>query len=307
MNEESKQKLLKLAEDGVRASDGLENVVSGLGGANDKTTYNQWKRSGKNQDQDDLITRFREDWVAQKICTIVPLDATRNWRDIDTEEGTEADKKLGLQQLFFNAYKWARVYGTSAILLDLKKAGRMETPLDLERLKPNCINSLQVVDRTRLLGTGGICQDPLSPSYGQPEFYMLAGSSAKIHSSRLIRFEGTELPMYENWHNQWYSDSVLIPLNDMIDNFHTAMKSAAQLVTEANIDVITVNGLQNMLTNPQGEIAVMKRFRMMKQLKSVYNVILMDSNETYDMKKVALNGVKDKFCSSKTMLIRWNS
>lgn len=293
MNEESKQLLLDIAVEGVKAADGLENVVSGLGGANDKTVYNTWKRGGQNQDQDDLITRFREDWVAQKVCTIVPLDATRNWREIDTEEGREADEELGIQQLFFNAYKWARVYGTSAILLDLKKAGRMETPLDLERLKPNCINTLQVIDRTRLLGTGGINQDPLSPNYGQPEFYMIAGSTARIHHSRLIRFEGTELPMYENWHNQWYSDSVLIPLNDMIDNFHTAMKSAAQLVTEANIDVVTVNGLQNMLTNPQGEAAVMKRFRIMKQLKSVYNVILMDSNETYDMKKVALNGVKD--------------
>jgi len=99
--------------------------------------------------------------------------------------------------------------------------------------------------------------------------------------------------MYENWHNQWYSDSVLIPLREMIDNFHSAMKSAAQLVTEANVDVITINGLQNMLTNPAGELAVMRRFRMMKQLKSVYNVILMDSNEVYDMKKIALNGVKD--------------
>lgn len=293
MSEELKQQLLDKAVSDVRASDGLENVVSGLGGANDKTTYNQWVRSGQNQDQDDLITRFREDWVAQKICTIVPLDSTRNWRELDSPEATEADEYFNVQHLFYNAYKWARVYGTSAILLDLKNTGRMETPLDVDRLKPNCINTLQIIDRTRLLGTGGINQDPLSPQYGQPEFYMIAGSPKRIHHSRLIRFEGTELPMYENWHNQWYSDSVLIPLNDMVDNFHTAMKAAAQLVTEANVDVITVNGLQNMLTNPAGEMAVMKRFRMMKQLKSIYNVILIDSNETYDMKKVALNGVKD--------------
>lgn len=299
MNEEGLTKdeivtsLIDKAVEGIKAADGLENVVSGLGGAGDKTTYNQWKRSGGNQDQDGLITRFREDWIAQKICTIVPLDTTRMWRELDTQDAQDADEHFNLARLFNEAYKWARVYGTSAILLDLKGSGKMDTPLDLKRLKVNCINSLQVIDRTRLMGSGQINMDPLSACYGQPEFYMIAGSTARIHYSRLIRFEGTRLPMYENWHNQWYSDSVLLPLNTLIDNFHTAVQAAAHLVVEANTDVVTINGLQNMLSNPQGEMAVLKRFRLMKQMKSIYNVILLDSNEVYDTKKIALNGVKD--------------
>ena len=300
MNEEEDLSLDSLAEKlivdaatSIKASDGLENVVSGLGGSGDKTTYNQWKRSGGNSDQDGLITRFREDWIAQKICTIVPLDTTRAWRELDSEDAQEADKHFNLAGLFNEAFKWARVYGTSAILLDIKSSGKMDTPLDLKRLKVNCINSLQVIDRTRLMGSGQINMDPLSACYGQPEHYMIAGSTAKIHYTRLIRFEGTRLPMYENWHNQWYSDSVLLPLNTLIDNFHTAVQAAAHLVVEANTDVVTINGLQNMLSNPQGEMAVLKRFRLMKQMKSIYNVILLDSNEVYDTKKIALNGVKD--------------
>lgn len=291
---EAMDQLIQATPEGtMQAADGLENVVSGLGGANDKTVYNQWRRSNGNSDQEGLITRFREDWIAQKICTIIPLDTTRAWRELDSEDAQDADEHFNMAGLFNEAYKWARVYGTSAILLDIKGTGKMDTPLDLNRLKKGCINSLQVVDRTRLLGTGGINTNPLSPWYGQPEFYMIAGSTARIHHSRLIRFEGTRLPMYENWHNQWYSDSVLLPLNNIVDNFHTAVQAAAQLVTEANIDVVTVNGLQNMLTNPVGEMAVMKRFRMMKQMKSVYNCILLDSNEVYAPKKIALNGVKD--------------
>ncbi|MGF6139048.1 DUF1073 domain-containing protein [Pseudomonas laurylsulfatiphila] len=287
------EKLVVEAATSIKAADGLENIVSGLGGSGDKTTYNQWKRSNGNQDQEGLITRFREDWIAQKICTIVPLDTTRAWRELDTEDAQQADAHFNMAGLFNEAYKWARVYGTSAILLDLKGSGKMDTPLDLKRLKVNCINSFQVIDRTRLLGSGVINQDPLSSSYGQPEHYMIAGSTAKIHHSRLIRFEGTRLPMYENWHNQWYSDSVLLPMNNLIDNFHTAVQAAAHLVVEANTDVITINGLQNMLSNPQGEMAVLKRFRLMKQMKSIYNVILLDSNEEYATKKIALNGVKD--------------
>ena len=74
--------------------DGLENLVSGMGGANDKSTYNKWTHSGKNLDWQQLAARYREDWVAQKVCNIVPQDMTRTWRHIDSDEGREADDEL---------------------------------------------------------------------------------------------------------------------------------------------------------------------------------------------------------------------
>lgn len=281
------------AEGVAYLGDGLVNLMTGLGTGIDKSMSNDWQRSGANRDWDELVTRFREDWISQKVVTIIPQDCTREWRTISTPEGQEADKELKIRELFLAAHKWARLYGTSAILLDLKKAGKMETPLDLSRLKPNCINNLVIVDRTRFIPTGMINMDPLSPYYGYPEFYQLAGSTKNIHCSRFIRFEGTRLPMYENWKNQWYSDSTLIPLRTTMDNFHLAAQNAAQLVQEAVVDVVTVEGLQSLLTSPQGEQAVMKRFRMMKLMKSSFNVLMLDKTEEYSTKTVALNGVKD--------------
>lgn len=91
----------------------------------------------------------------------------------------------------------------------------------------------------------------------------------------------------------WYSDSVLIPLLSTIDQFYTTASAAAQLAQEATIDVVTVAGLQSLLTNPQGEQTVMKRFRLMKQAKSLYNVLILDQSEEYNTKSIALSGVKD--------------
>lgn len=293
-NEEFKEIVELLDADGVAyLGDGLVNLMTGLGTGMDKSSANDWQRSGANRDWDELVTRFREDWISQKVVTIIPQDCTREWRTISTPEGQEADKQLKIRELFLAAHKWARLYGTSAILLDLKKAGKMETPLDLSRLKPGCINNLVIVDRTRFIPTGMINMDPLSPYYGYPEYYQLAGSTKNIHCSRFIRFEGTRLPMYENWKNQWYSDSTLIPLRTTMDNFHLAAQNAAQLVQEAVVDVVTVEGLQSLLTSPQGEQAVMKRFRMMKLMKSSFNVLMLDKTEEYSTKTVALNGVKD--------------
>ena len=78
-----------------------------------------------------------------------------------------------------------------------------------------------------------------------------------------------------------------------MDNFHLAAQNAAQLVQEAVVDVVTVEGLQSLLTSPQGEQAVMKRFRMMKLMKSNFDVLMLDKTEAYGTKTVALNGVKD--------------
>ena len=67
--------------------DGLENVLTGMGTSADKSTANQWVHSGRNLEHWQLAARFREDWISQKVCTIVPQDMTREWRDINTEEG----------------------------------------------------------------------------------------------------------------------------------------------------------------------------------------------------------------------------
>ena len=274
-------------------NDGLENVASGLGTSKDKNYYNYWSHSGRNYDYKQLSARYREDWVAQKVCKIIPQDMTREWRRISTKEGQEADRRQRVRDLFREAYKWARVYGTSAILLDLKGTGNPERPLNLRRLKKGCINSLQIVDRTRLYPVGEIIIDPWDPLYGNPTHYTLAGSSQRIHASRVLRFEGTVLTKYEHWQNQWYSDSVLIPLMNTIDNFHTAAQSASSLTQEASADVVTIEGLQQLLTNPDGEQALMKRFRVMKQMKSNHNIILLDKLEEYDTKTIHLQGIKD--------------
>lgn len=277
----------------TKLADGLENLVSGLGGEKDKSSHNRWTFSNKNANYRELMNRFREDWVAQKVCTIIPQDMTRKWRHIDTEEGRKADKKLRIRKLFREAYQWARLYGTAFVLLDIKGTGKLDSPLRLDNLKTGCIKSMRVIDRSRMWAAGPMVLDALSPHYGLPEYYTLSGYPGMIHHSRFLRFEGTELPLFEFQRNMWYSDSVLIPLLKTIDQFYTTAAAAANLAQEATIDVVSVAGLQSLLTAPEGEQAVLKRFKLMKLAKSIYNVLILDDTEKYDTKSIALSGVKD--------------
>lgn len=284
----------EFSEKSLKMADGLENVMTGMGTSADKVGYNSWNHSGLNFNHVALSARYREDWLSQKIVDIVPTDATREWRHFNNNKpAQEADKEQRLQHIVAEAMKWARLYGTAYIVLDLKGTGPLSSPLNLKNLRKGCIRSLQVVDRVRLVPMGVVNTTPMSTQYGMPEHYQFVGSPEPIHHTRLIRFEGTELPLYELMRNQYLSDSTLIPFMKTIDSFHMAAGAAANLCVESNVDVVSIEGLQDLISNPEGEVALMKRFRIMKQMKSVYNVLLLDSLEQYQPKSVALTGLQN--------------
>lgn len=274
-------------------ADGLSNLATGLGTNKDKARYNEWNHSGRNYDHVTLSARYREDWLSQKVCQIVPQDMTREWRKLDSEDAAEADASFEVSRLFREAYKWARLYGTSFIVLDIDDGRSTDKPVNWKNLKPGCLRSMHVVDRTRIVTLGEIDQKPMSATFGMPDHYQFVNTTEPIHKERLIRFEGTELPIYERQRNLWYSDSVLIPLMQQIDNFHTTSFAAAQMVQEANTDVIKVEGLANILQSDAGTSAMLQRFTDWKSIKSVFGVSILDSTEEYDQKKIQLSGVKD--------------
>ena len=273
--------------------DGLSNLATGLGTSKDKAQSNIWTHSGKNYDHPALAARFREDWLSQKICKVPPQDMTREWRKLATEEAQEADAEFDMAKLFRDAYQWARLYGTSFIVMDIDDGRDVGEPINWRKLKPGCLRSMHVVDRTRITVIGDIDQEPMSPTFGMPVRYQFVTSPKPIHKERLIRFEGTELPIYERQRNLWYSDSVLIPLMPQIDNFHTTSFAAAQMVQEANTDIIKVNGLANILSTDAGTTQMLNRFTEWKNIKSVFGASILDSTEEYEQKSIQLSGVKD--------------
>jgi hypothetical protein len=218
---------------------------------------------------------------------------TREWRTCSTPEAVEADAEWGIDRIFREAYKWARLYGTSFVILDVADGREVDKPINWRKLKPGCLRSFNVVDRTRITVIGAIDQEPMSPTFGMPTHYQFVNSPKMIHKDRIIRFEGTELPIYERQRNLWYSDSVLIPLMKQIDNFHTTSTAASQMVQEANTDIIKVEGLANILQSSTGTGAMLQRFADWKMIKSTFGVSILDGAEEYEQKSIQLSGVKD--------------
>lgn len=277
----------------VPAQDSLINLVSGLGTSKDRSMNNTWEHSGRNADHVTLSARYREDWIAQKFINIVPQDMTRDWREFESEDAQDADDEFEIKGLFKEALTWARLYGTAFIVMDIDDGRNFNKPVAWNKINIGCIRSMHVVDRTRIVASSDVDQNPLSVTYGMPTYYNFVGSKDLIHKDRLIRFEGTVLPTYERLRNLWYSDSILIPFMELFDDFHTAQRDVTQMMGEANVDVVSIAGLSEILENSKATEALVTRFQTWKLLKSNFGVSIKDQLEEYEQKKLNLSGATD--------------
>jgi phage-related protein (TIGR01555 family) len=80
---------------------------------------------------------------------------------------------------------------------------------------------------------------------------------------------------------------------ELFDDFHSAQISVTQMLNESNVDVVSINGLSEILQNSKATEAMIGRFQSWKQIKSVFGVSILDQLETYEQKKLNLSGATD--------------
>lgn len=293
-----------LIDESSALKDGLENLVAQLGTAQDKRANSRFtnsKRLSAQGNEEELNALYRTDWLAGKVVDIVPEDMTREWRefvgDIDPEQIKmleEEEERLDLAGTFQIAHKWARLYGTSFIILSIDDGQTPDKPLDLSKIKEGSLRHIKAVDRGRINTAEQVpIADPLNPNYGYPEFYRINETSVKIHHSRVIRFDGLPLPFDQFRQNNYFSDSVLDRLYDAITNFNTTANGSASMVYETNVDVVKVKGLMGYLQSAEGESLLRKRFTLAGMLKSFNNMLLLDNEEDFTTKNNTFAGLPD--------------
>jgi hypothetical protein len=285
----------------VSLMDTLSNLITGLGShGGDKSTNTRFQTSRALRfDFQQLTALYRENWIAGSIVDAVPDDMTRAWRRL-TDHEIPPDKvkdwetledELKLRYYFNFAHKMARLYGGSVLVLDLKDTGEPETPLDWRLLKKGCIRHMKVVDLTRIMPGPQIITNPLDPKYGQPQIYRFAESGIAIHNSRLIRFDGTEIPFHEYRRNGYWHDTVLNRTYEPLTNVDVLTKSILTLIDEYNVDVHKIKGLMDYLQNPEMTKVLIKRMQLTKQLKATTNLMVIDSEDEVTVQSKQLQGL----------------
>lgn len=281
----------------VMIGDGLSNAMSGLNTERDKAAHSYYAEP--TIDPMELVNAFRGSWMARKIVEIPALDSCRNWRawqaSQDQIELIEAEeKRLNVRGKVLEARKKARLFGGAAVYADF--GDDASKPLDIEWVKKGGIRFLTVFTPRQLV-PGEIDTDPMSEFFGMPREFTVAGGAqgqARIHPSRLTIFIGAELPDRDITASAFgWGDSVLVSVMSAVKQAESASANINSLIYEANVDVVSIEGLGEILKMQGGEDKVRELLKMNLDAKSNLRALVLDAKNKYDRKGVTFGSLPD--------------
>lgn len=274
-----------------RAVDGLVNLVTGLGTNLSKRGHNSFQYDGLN-DYAQYESAYQSNWIARQICDVPAEDMTREWRTIkcqDAEDIQREEDRLDLQCMTQDALSWARLFGGGGILMltgqDLTK------PLNVNKIKKGDLERLITFDRWEMQPLTMNTWDVLAPNYLEAEFYSIANGQTSIHYSHFAKFYGAKLPRRMLQYTQGWGDSELRKcLEDLMD-LVASVNGIAELMQEANVDVIKREGLFDDMASDQDQ-SLESHYTLQRQMKSNIKMLLMDKDgEEYTRNTLSLGGV----------------
>ena len=275
---------------GTVTTDSLTNLVTNMGTGRDKRSHNQFGFQFVTPYE--LEAAYQSNWLARRIVDKPNEDALREWRSFsgkDAKKIASEERRIGLQQKYLDTCCWADLYGGAAILM--LTGQNLSKPLDLSKVKKGSLRNLVVFDRWDIQPSNFNFQDPLAPNWMLPETYTIVNGKQPIHHSHIIRRTGARLPRRMAQFEQGWGDSRLRRCMEDLRDVVATKGGIASLVLEANVDTISVKGLQAALTSAQCD-QITERYRLFGMLKGIINLGLLDQdNEKYERNSVAFSGL----------------
>lgn len=280
---------------------GYSNNTSGLGTERDKGTSGTWTYG--RMDYLQITAMYQKSWLAKRGVDVPVMDMLRqgwSW-GLDPKEQTKLDdewNRLNGYKHLRQALTWARLFGGAAIYIGTDDEDLSE-PLDPEAISAGGVKYLTSIPSHYLVATR-IELDPLEPSFGLPPSYYVSSSSSSrgaqaIHHSRFIRFIGNARPAFvHNVHDSW-GDSVLEVVERTISDFAAGQRGIGNLLQEASLDVIAIDGLYDGLANGGLEYveALTKRTEMNMDMKSSLNALMIDGKDKYEQKTATFSNLHE--------------
>ena len=294
---------------GGRAMDGYSNAAAFLGENSPLMASGTFLRSGLTANTQLLTTTYRECWLATRIIDTPAEDMTRSWYTLtgkfdpdDLADLKRLEAKHSVKQELTDAIRWARLYGGSLALMVIDGEGdRLDEPLDLSLLPPECFQGLLVLDQSMGISPSIELETDLNdPDYGLPMYYTIHVDDGEtgtltIHHSRLLRFNGRPLPRNEAVSENYWGASELEHIWDELQKRSATSANIAQLVFQANITTLKMSdfgdsvamGTDDARKNLRNLIAEENRFR------TSFGIQLLNKEDSYENHSYSFTGLND--------------
>lgn len=271
-------------------ADGLENVISGLGTGRSKRSYTRFTPDALNG-YGELESAYVSNWIASAIVDYPADDMTREWRALkcaDADEIRAEEDRLQLSHKVNEALSWSRLYGGAAVLMLTNQD--FEKPLDVSKIGKGDLQRLVVLDRYQMYPGAINTWDILAENFLLPEYWQVWQGNQRIHYSHFAFLRGKKVPSRLRMQTLGWGDSELRRCMEEMKDAISSKGGIAELMQEANLDVITAQGLSDSITTGQ-ESKIADRYTHYGMMKSIFKLSLLDGDEKLDRMTLNLSGV----------------
>jgi uncharacterized protein len=273
--------------------DAFFNGVTGVGTGRDKSSYGVWTDDPIMSDFELELLYANNDLAAVIVEKIVE-DALRDGFTVRrTESSPEQDAELskrvlarwtelqGQEMRFMRGAVWGRLFGGGGLLLNVKGAGGLSSPLDDTKVKS--ITSIKDVDKQQL-------QPYTWEPNGDVKTYLwtqvitgFAGAYAaqpvEVHASRFILFPGARTTARKRQENRGWDLSVLQRVRNTLLSFDGMWKNVDAMFADASQAVFHMQGLIQALGEGTGKDDVSIRMAIMDKFRSNNRALIMDAGD----------------------------
>lgn len=273
-----------------------ENVFLNMGTKGDRGVFTRAIQP-KLLDQQQLANMYEGDGLARKVIDLPAEEMVRAGYDI---EGIEDDGEVraeleGIQCLekLCDALRWSSLYGGALVVMLVNDGGELDEPLNLKNVKE--LEQLRVYDRWQVSRFQRY-DDPMDKRFGGTAIYEVSptvGTPYKVHETRCLVFDGQPVPELTRERNDGWGASVLQQCMNQLQRFESGQYWMNALLERAQQAIHGIPKLTDLLRSPGGEDLVKKRVGLVDMTRSVNNTVVIDAEESYDLKSTPLSGVAD--------------
>ena len=277
--------------------DGWKNLLSGLGGRRDKTSYTRPSPVTRLTDVE-LAALYYGDPIAADAVDYLPEDMTKAGFEVngDTGELEQAFNELHGPEKFKEALAYTELYGGAIILMDIEGGGTYDQPYDPAKGKR--VRSLRVYPRTRIeLGLMQQVVLPESPYFEDYEHFVIRktdGSTFTAHASRClifkspIRVDPTMAGFVE--YERYWGLSAVLRYYDAVAAYGTLIQGLTHLSQELAVGKYKLSNLEQLVA--EGDYrSINRRMDAIDMQKSIVNGVFLGEGEDYTREQLTLSGV----------------
>jgi len=297
----------KIRNDGAKLLhlDGWANVFTGQGNTlKDKQQGGFFARELR-LGESELTNLYRGDGFAKRIIDLPTGEMVREWFDVMGDTNGDIVKflhTLNAKDNVLRALRWAELYGGSVILMGIDDGGLLDDPVNEDNIQS--IAFLKTFDRFRVnWNVADINTDPNSSLFGEPEWYQIfpinrvGTTQFRVHISRLLIFDGLDVPDRERQNQQGWGDSVINATFNQLKNLSGVYFSAKGVIDEFVMTIMNIDNLQDLIAAGR-EDEIKARLNLLDLSRHMINTVLLDKEEKYTRQSSSVAGLDrliDKF------------